>query len=133
MRQRCDATTITEAIVCTIGKSRLYIIYHLVIMSVLFKPIARWYQREVTKQLSKYGLRYEDMLVESADVHRAHSFMSEEDRVGRDRRLKRAIDLNLKHVYLPEEIQSLQTPLVFYLSEPIEGAKQLREERELLQ
>ena len=37
-------------------------------MSVLLKPFARWYQKEVTKQLSKYGLKYEDMLVESADT-----------------------------------------------------------------
>ena len=46
-------------------------------MSVMLKPLARWYQKEVTKQLSKYGLKYEDMLVESADVHRAHTFMTE--------------------------------------------------------
>ena len=102
-------------------------------MSVLLRPIARWYQKEVTKQLSKYGLRYEDMLVESADVHRAHTFMSEEDRVGRDRRLKRAIDLNIKHIYLPQEIQALQDPLNFYLTEHVQEAKLLREERELLQ
>ena len=102
-------------------------------MSVMLKPFARWYQKEVTKQLSKYGLKYEDMLVESADVHRAHSFMTEEDRVSRDRRLKRAIDLNIKHTYLPVEIQALQDPLNFYLTDHIDEAKLLREERELLQ
>ena len=74
------------------------------------------------------------MLVENADVYRAHSeFMSEEDRVGRNRRLKRAIDMNMKHVHLPNDIQAVQDPLNFYLSEHIEEAKKLREERELLQ
>ena len=103
-------------------------------MSVLLKPLARWYQRSVTKSLAKYGLRYEDMLVENADVYRAHSeFMSEEERVGRNRRLKRAIDMNMKHVHLPNDIQAVQDPLNFYLSEHIEEAKKLREERELLQ
>ena len=62
-------------------------------------------------------------------IHRAHTFMTEEDRVSRDRRLKRAIDLNIKHTYLPVEIQALQDPLNFYLTDHIDEAKQLREER----
>eukprot|EP00945_MAST-04E_sp_MAST-4E-sp1_P004471 g4471.t1 len=103
-------------------------------MSVLLKPLARWYQRAVSKSLAKYGLRYEDMLVENADVYRAHKeFMPDEDRVGRDRRLKRAIDMNMKHVHLPADVQAIQDPLNFYLSEHIDEAKKLREERELLQ
>ena len=102
-------------------------------MSVFLRPVAKWYQKAVSKSCAKYGLRFEDMLVESPDVHRAHSWMTEEEREGRNRRLKRAIDLNMKHVHLPPEIQALQEPLNFYLSENIEEAKQLREERELLQ
>ena len=51
----------------------------------------------------------------------------------RERRIKRAIDLNMKHVYLPAEIQAVQEPGVMYLENAMSEAKKLREERELLQ
>ena len=65
-------------------------------MTSLFKPLARWYQRRVFNDLAKYGLRYEDMLIENADVHNAHKWAPSEDMAMRGRRIKRAVDLNMK-------------------------------------
>ena len=100
--------------------------------AAFLKPLARWYQGQVFGKLSKLGVRYEDLLIESADVDKAHAWQDAETMAMRDRRIKRAIDLSMKHTYLPEEVAAVQDPGNFYLSDAVNEAKKLREERELL-
>ena len=102
-------------------------------MSGLFASFARYYQSIVHKQLAKYGLRYEDVIVaEHPDVVGALKYLPEAERVARERRIRRAILLNLKHEYLPKEIQAIQTPGKFYMREAMEEQRKIREERERL-
>ena len=65
-------------------------------MTSLLKPLARWYQRQVFKDLAKYGMRYEDLLIETSDVQNAHKWAPAEEMAMRGRRIKRAIDLSMK-------------------------------------
>jgi len=64
---------------------------------------AKQYRRVLGNQLSQYGLRYEDLLIEeSAAVAEALNYADADVLVGRTRRLKRAIDLNYKKKNLNE-------------------------------
>jgi ubiquinol-cytochrome c reductase subunit 7 len=47
----------------------------------------------------------------------------------RMQRLKRAMDLSMKHVYLPKDMQEKQTPFSFYLSPTLDEVKGERAER----
>jgi ubiquinol-cytochrome c reductase subunit 7 len=102
-------------------------------MSGLVARLAAMYQRSVHTKLAKYGLRYEDIVVaEHPDVVSALKYIPEDERVGRERRIRRAMLLSLKHEYLPEEIQAVQTPGKFYLRDAMEEQRKIREERERL-
>ena len=65
-------------------------------------------------------------------MKRALQYLPEAEAQARLRRVKRAMDLSLKHEYLPKEIQALQTPGKLYLAESMEEFRKLREEREQL-
>ena len=84
-------------------------------MSSLLTSVGRWYQRWVFKDLSKYGLRYEDCLIEREDVVTALKYLPEEERVARDKRLRRALDCSMKHIHLPEHMQAAHDPKISYL------------------
>ena len=99
----------------------------------LMKPLARWYQKQVFGRLSEFGVRYEDLLVEDDDLHKAHAWAGKETMAMRDRRIKRAVDMSMKHTHLPKEIAAIQDPGKFYLSDHLAEAKKLREERKLIQ
>jgi ubiquinol-cytochrome c reductase subunit 7 len=73
-------------------------------------------------------------VIENTDQDRAlKDFVDKSEVEQRKKRLKRAIDLNLKHIYLPKEIQELQEDCFKeYLTDGIKEAKTLREERELM-
>jgi ubiquinol-cytochrome c reductase subunit 7 len=102
-------------------------------MSALFVRLAGWYQRSVNSTLAKYGLRYEDLLVnDHPDVVGALKYIPEEERVNRERRIRRAMILSLRHEYLPKEIQAIQTPGKSYMREAMEEQRKIREERERL-
>lgn len=90
------------------------------------------YQRHVSKNLARYGLRYDDVLIESPPVQKAVSWMSKEDQIARERRLTRAADLGFKRTYLPQELQEIQEPMNHYLHEDIKEATTLEQEREEL-
>lgn len=91
-------------------------------------------RRSVHKSLKQYGLRYEDVLIaEDPYVSGALNYIPATDVVMRQRRLKRAMDLSLKHQELPAQIQDVQTPGDFYLAPVQDKLRQLAEERELLQ
>ena len=47
----------------------------------------------------------------------------------RMQRLKRAMDLSMKHVYLPKDMQEKQTPFNFYLQDTLDQVKAERAER----
>lgn len=94
--------------------------------------ISKMYQKSVSKQLAKYGLRYDDCLVESESLSRAISWLPAEEQLARERRLSRAADLGFKRAYLPEEIQQMQEPMNHYLVDHLKQAEALEEEREEL-
>ncbi|KAL0323913.1 UNVERIFIED_CONTAM: Cytochrome b-c1 complex subunit [Sesamum calycinum] len=50
----------------------------------------------------------------------------------RNQRLKRAMDLSMKHEYLPEDLQAMQTPFRSYLQEMLALVKRENAEREAL-
>merc|ERR1711966_491419 len=68
--------------------------------------MADMYWSHFSKQLNRYGLRYEDVLVETPEVREALRRLSPEAAEGRSQRYRRAIDLSFKKHYLPETIQA---------------------------
>ena len=89
------------------------------------------YQAAVGKELKKYGLRYDDLFdpQHDLDVEEALRRMPQEVVDARNQRLKRALDLSMKHSALPKEIQEKQTPFNSYLTETLELVKLEGEER----
>jgi len=89
------------------------------------------YKAAVGAELRKFGLRYDDLLDEGQDldVGEALKRLSSEERDMRAQRLKRAVDLSMKHAYLSAEEQAKQTPFDHYLTPIVERVKQERAER----
>ncbi|KAG9416587.1 hypothetical protein AC1031_000982 [Aphanomyces cochlioides] len=101
--------------------------------TMVLGQIAKLYQKSVGKQLRQLGLRYDDALVETAEVQRAVSWLSREESLARTRRHARAADLSHKRAVLPEEIQKIQEdPFKFYLEDKVEEARALADERNKL-
>ena len=96
----------------------------------LIGRIASAYQNMVGKTLARYGLRYDDILAENAEVNRAISWLPQEEQLARERRLTRAADCSLKRTYLPESLQQVQEPMNFYLYPHVQEARKLQNERE---
>ncbi|OQR99224.1 hypothetical protein ACHHYP_07182 [Achlya hypogyna] len=94
--------------------------------------LAKLYQRQVSKSLRQLGLRYDDALVEVAEVNKAVTWLGKEEKIARQRRLVRASDLSFKRAYLPEDIQAIQEPLNFYLDDKVEEVRKLGDERNKL-
>lgn len=92
---------------------------------------ARAYQASVGRELRRYGLRYDDLLNEFDDeVKQALAKLSPEEIEMRNKRLKRAIDLDVKQTYLPEDLQEKEDIWNPYLRERISKLKQSRLERQ---
>ena len=93
--------------------------------------LSKYYRRTVGYELSKYGLRYDDLLDETAnlDVKEALSRLPKEEIDLRNQRLKRAMDLSLKHIYLDEETRKVQTPFDHYLSPVLEEVEREKVEK----
>merc|ERR1712195_21951 len=72
----------------------------------IMNKMADIYWGSVSKQLNRFGLRYEDILVETPEVREALRRLSPEAKEGRSQRYRRAIDLSFKKHYLPETIQA---------------------------
>ncbi|KAJ1452813.1 cytochrome b-c1 complex subunit 7 [Pelagophyceae sp. CCMP2097] len=90
------------------------------------------YQAQVAMELNQYGLRYDDIKIETDDVKLALDRLPQEERLMRARRFKRAFDLSFKKKVLTPELQAIQTPLKPYLTLLADQAKERRLERELL-
>mmetsp|Transcript_24256 Transcript_24256/g.61376 ORF Transcript_24256/g.61376 Transcript_24256/m.61376 type:complete len:103 (-) Transcript_24256:138-446(-) len=97
-------------------------------MSSIMRFCAKWYQDATAKELRKYGLKYQDILNEwHPDVQTAIARLSPEELSNRNKRIKRAIDLSLKHSELSKEAQESYDPYHEYL--PMERAAKERVER----
>ncbi|EKX32468.1 hypothetical protein GUITHDRAFT_156324 [Guillardia theta CCMP2712] len=97
-------------------------------MDKLLRPLAMWYGRKVEHELAKYGLKYEDILNDShPDIQTAILRLSPEEISNRNKRLKRALDISLKHAELSKEAQASVQPFVGYL--PLQRARDERLER----
>uniref|UniRef100_A0A5B7AWH1 Cytochrome b-c1 complex subunit 7 n=1 Tax=Davidia involucrata TaxID=16924 RepID=A0A5B7AWH1_DAVIN len=107
-------------------------------MKWLVDPKKNWLAAQHMKALSKrlrvYGLRYDDLYDPKyeVDVKEALNRLPREIVDARNQRLKRAIDLSMKHQYLPEDLQAMQTPFRSYLQDMLALVKSEREEREAL-
>ncbi|GFP93750.1 cytochrome b-c1 complex subunit 7 [Phtheirospermum japonicum] len=70
-------------------------------------PLAALHMKTITNRLKNYGLRYDDLYdpMYDLDVKEALNRLPREIVDARNQRLKRAIDLSMKHAYLPEDLQ----------------------------
>ncbi|XP_061356271.1 cytochrome b-c1 complex subunit 7-2, mitochondrial-like isoform X2 [Gastrolobium bilobum] len=81
------------------------------LLQSLVDPKKNWFARQhmksLSKRLRKYGLRYDDLYdpYYDLDIKEALNRLPKEIVDARHARLKRAIDLSMKHEYLPENLQ----------------------------
>ncbi|EPS66003.1 hypothetical protein M569_08777 [Genlisea aurea] len=97
-------------------------------------PLARIHMKTVGNRLRRYGLRYDDLYDPKfdLDIKEALNRLPNEVVLARNQRLKRAMDLSMKHEYLPENLQAMQTPFRSYLQPMLALVKRERAEREAL-
>ncbi|KAJ6791511.1 cytochrome b-c1 complex subunit 7-2 [Iris pallida] len=97
-------------------------------------PLAAMHCKAVSSRLRKFGLRYDDLYdpMEDLDIKEALARLPREIVDARNQRLKRAMDLSMKHEYLSEELQAKQTPFRYYLQDMLALVKKERAEREAL-
>ncbi|CAI9094493.1 OLC1v1030242C1 [Oldenlandia corymbosa var. corymbosa] len=97
-------------------------------------PLAAIHKKSLDRRLRNYGLRYDDLYdpMYDLDVKEALNRLPREVVDARNLRLKRAMDLSMKHQYLPENLQAQQTPFRSYLQEMLALVKRERAEREAL-
>lgn len=89
------------------------------------------YQASVGAELRRYGLRYDDLLNEyDPEVKTALKQLSPLEMELRNKRLKRAIDLDIKKTYLSEDVQAQEDIWNPYLSSRVEKLKQKALERQ---
>ncbi|CAN7125562.1 cytochrome b-c1 complex subunit 7-2 [Brassica rapa] len=96
--------------------------------------LARLHMKSVSNRLREYGLRYDDLYdpMYDLDIKEALNRLPREVVDARNQRLKRAMDLSMKHEYLPDDLQAVQTPFRSYLQEMLALVKRERAEREAL-
>ncbi|WZZ24116.1 hypothetical protein YC2023_007517 [Brassica napus] len=94
--------------------------------------LARMHMNAVSTRLRRYGLRYDDLFdqYETMDIKEALNRLPREVVDARNQRLKRAMDLSMKHEYLPEDLQAVQTPFRGYLKEMLALVEVERERKE---
>ncbi|KAG2632408.1 cytochrome b-c1 complex subunit 7-like isoform X1 [Panicum virgatum] len=97
-------------------------------------PLARLHRNAVAARLRKYGLRYDDLYdpYHDLDIKEALARLPREVVDARNQRLKRAMDLSMKHQYLPDDVQAIQVPFRSYLSDMLALVKKEKAEREAL-
>eukprot|EP00271_Cylindrocystis_brebissonii_P013534 TRINITY_DN33426_c0_g1_i1.p1 TRINITY_DN33426_c0_g1~~TRINITY_DN33426_c0_g1_i1.p1 ORF type:complete len:140 (+),score=32.68 TRINITY_DN33426_c0_g1_i1:43-420(+) len=107
-------------------------------VSRAFDPVWVWaakqYRAQVAVELKKVGLRYDDLYDDMADLDIAEALkrLPREVVDARNQRLKRAMDLSMKHAYLSKEMQAKQTPYEPYLQDMLKKIKEERAERAAL-
>ncbi|WOL17757.1 cytochrome b-c1 complex subunit 7-2 isoform X1 [Canna indica] len=104
----------------------------------LIDPRRNWFaaqhKKTISNRLKKYGLRYDDLYDPKFDLNikEALARLPREVVDARNQRLKRAMDLSMKHEYLSEDMQALQTPFRGYLHDMLALVKRENAEREAL-
>ncbi|KAL8504166.1 hypothetical protein ACS0TY_022774 [Phlomoides rotata] len=70
-------------------------------------PLAKIHMKTLANRLSNFGLRYDDLHdpMYDLDVKEALNRLPKEVVDARHQRLKRAMDLSMKHDYLPEDLK----------------------------
>ncbi|CAK7353570.1 unnamed protein product [Dovyalis caffra] len=96
--------------------------------------LAKQHMKAISTRLRRYGLRYDDLYdpYYDLDIKEALNRLPREIVDARHQRLKRAMDLSMKHEYLPEDLQAMQTPFRGYLQEMLTFVKKENAEREAL-
>ncbi|KAK2986593.1 hypothetical protein RJ640_029635 [Escallonia rubra] len=86
------------------------------------------------KDVHQSRLRYDDLYdqYEDLDIKEAMRRLPREIVDARNQRLKRAMDLSMKHEYLPADLQARQTPFRSYLQDMLALVKREKAEREAL-
>uniref|UniRef100_A0ACD6A210 Uncharacterized protein n=1 Tax=Avena sativa TaxID=4498 RepID=A0ACD6A210_AVESA len=97
-------------------------------------PLARIHMLTISSRLRKFGLRYDDLYDPyfDLDIKEALARLPQEVVDARIQRLKRAMDLSMKHQYLTDDLQALQTPFKSYLSDMLALVKKEAAERQAL-
>ncbi|KAL1557376.1 cytochrome b-c1 complex subunit 7-like [Salvia divinorum] len=97
-------------------------------------PLAALHMNTIKTRLSRYGLRYDDLHdpMYDLDIKEALDRLPKQVVDARNQRLKRAMDLSMKHEYLPEDLQAMQTPFRPYLQDMLALVQRERAEREAL-
>nr|KAJ0191469.1 hypothetical protein LSAT_V11C800412620 [Lactuca sativa] len=82
----------------------------------------------------KLGLRYDDLYdpMESLDIKEALARLPREIVDARNQRILRAMDLSMKHEYLPKDLEAQQTPFRSYLTDMLALVEREKAEREAL-
>ncbi|XVE71646.1 hypothetical protein DITRI_Ditri10aG0167900 [Diplodiscus trichospermus] len=96
--------------------------------------LAALHMKSLSKRLRNYGLRYDDLYdpYYDIDIKEALNRLPREIVDARNQRLKRAMDLSMKHEYLPKDLQEMQTPFRSYLQDMLALVKKERAQREAL-
>ncbi|XP_030548302.1 cytochrome b-c1 complex subunit 7-2, mitochondrial-like isoform X1 [Rhodamnia argentea] len=96
--------------------------------------LAAQHMKAISKRLRHYGLRYDDLYdgYYDLDVKEALNRLPREIVDARNQRIKRAMDLSMKHEYLSENLQGMQTPFRSYLQDMLSLVKKENAEREAL-
>ncbi|ESR63740.1 hypothetical protein CICLE_v10009887mg [Citrus x clementina] len=93
------------------------------LLQSLLDPKKNWlaaqHMKTISKRLRNFGLRYDDLYdpYYDLDIKEALNRLPREIVDARNQRLKRAMDLSMKHEYLPEDLQAMQTPFRSYLQD----------------
>ncbi|KAJ0766600.1 putative cytochrome b-c1 complex subunit 7 [Helianthus annuus] len=110
------------------------------LVRTILDPNKNWFaalhKKTISDRLTKYGqylyvlitsrsiillkrLRYDDLYdpMECLDIKEALNRLPREIVDARNQRLLRAMDLSMKHEYLPKDLQAQQTPFRSYLSD----------------
>ncbi|KAK1370001.1 Cytochrome b-c1 complex subunit 7 [Heracleum sosnowskyi] len=97
-------------------------------------PLARIHKAAVDLRIRKLGLRYDDLYdpLFSLDVKEALDRLPDEVVQARNQRLKRCMDLSMKHSYLSKEMQAMQTPFRTYIQEMMVVVLREKAERKAL-
>nr|XP_043622820.1 cytochrome b-c1 complex subunit 7-2, mitochondrial-like [Erigeron canadensis] len=108
------------------------------LVKAILDPKKNWFaalhKKTVSNRLRKYGLRYDDLYdpMESLDIKEALDRLPREIVDARNQRILRAMDLSMKHEYLPEDLQAQQTPFRSYLTDMLNLVEREKAEREAL-
>ncbi|EFJ52792.1 hypothetical protein VOLCADRAFT_78796 [Volvox carteri f. nagariensis] len=97
----------------------------------LYESLARTYRAALGEKLAHYGLRFDDLQdpLKDEDVAEALRRLPPDVVVARNCRLRRALDLSLKHEGLPADLLAKQTPELSYMQEVLAEVRAERRER----